>query len=621
LSDYSVPAKEDFWSKFPKRDIPEKVETPVNTKVLGLFLEKNESNLTVHQRRRGKRLIEDLEEGASSFQKSNLPPTTVNNTPSAIEYGQLITDKIYSWLIDGYLCGPFNCPPFPGFRCNPLMAVVRGGKVRPVINMSAPHGFSFNDNLEWEKLEKVRMATAKEFSYKVKECGKGAVMTKFDLKDAYKILPAKKSDWRLQGIKWLGKYFFETQMIFGATPSVCNFDRLGNTLVELAVIDSKIPRNSVFRTLDDIPVVSASDTNHTEKFTESLKKICKRLNLKLAEVCPNKEKAFECSTDGIVLGIGFDTEKMEWFLPKEKADKFIKGVLDVIYSDSCDLKQIQKVMGYVNCLTQMNKFLKPYQYGGNRMLAQFGGNENVLLELPNNVKDDLLVCARFADAARAGVPIASRPGMMPLKCVEIYSDAAGAAFTMVNGARVSTCKKDDRGVACLALSDQNSLFWWDKLTWPMEFIESKRDKRGFYYGSKTTTLEAIGLLMPLLSIGELLKNSTIVFRTDNLPLVYGWQNGGIKFDETASIMVRAVYLVSEFLGATVHVLHIPRNSNYWAELVDSWTRETTTRKKDVENFGKWKGKNTSHVLTDWLLDPKEDWSLPRKLLDYVKDNV
>jgi len=184
LLDYSKPANEDFWSNFPKRDIPDRVETPVNTKVLELLLEKSESNFTVHQIRRGKQLIKDLEEGASSFQKSNLPPTTVSNTPSAIEYGQLITDKIYSWLIDGYLCGPFNCPPFPGFRCNPLMAVVRGGKVRPVINMSAPHGFSFNDNLAWEKLEKVKMATAREFIYKVKECGKSAVMTKFDLKDA-----------------------------------------------------------------------------------------------------------------------------------------------------------------------------------------------------------------------------------------------------------------------------------------------------------------------------------------------------------------------------------------------------------------------------------------------------
>ncbi len=58
-------------------------------------------------------------------------------------------------------------------------------------------------------LEKVRMATAQDFGYAVRRCGKNAMMSKFDKKDAYKLIPAMKKDWNKQGFSWLGKYFLE----------------------------------------------------------------------------------------------------------------------------------------------------------------------------------------------------------------------------------------------------------------------------------------------------------------------------------------------------------------------------------------------------------------------------
>jgi hypothetical protein len=85
------------------------------------------------------------------------------------------------------------------------------------------------------------MITTERFSYKLIEAGRGCLMSKYDLKDA-KNVPAKKSDWHLQEFSWLNRYFFETKMIIGATPSVANFDILGSTIVELAVAQTGIPR-------------------------------------------------------------------------------------------------------------------------------------------------------------------------------------------------------------------------------------------------------------------------------------------------------------------------------------------------------------------------------------------
>jgi hypothetical protein len=55
-------------------------------------------------------------------------------------------------------------------------------------------------------------------------------MSKIDKKDAYKLVPAPIEDLRLQGFSLLGKYFVETQQIFGSQKAVKNFDRLANTV-------------------------------------------------------------------------------------------------------------------------------------------------------------------------------------------------------------------------------------------------------------------------------------------------------------------------------------------------------------------------------------------------------
>ena len=51
------------------------------------------------------------------------------------------------------------------------------------MNMSGPEGYSFNENIDTVRLEKISTSSARAFAYSVEECGKGARMWKFDLKD------------------------------------------------------------------------------------------------------------------------------------------------------------------------------------------------------------------------------------------------------------------------------------------------------------------------------------------------------------------------------------------------------------------------------------------------------
>ena len=326
----------------------------------------------------------------------------------------------------GFVTGPFETPPVPGFRANPLGVVVRNGKVRPILNMSGPKGASFNDNVEGEKLERLHMGTAKEFSFLLRDAGTGAKFSKFDIKDAYKLVPAQTADFRLQGFKWLGRYFVETRLSFGGKPSPVNFDGLGKTKDLLVCLDTNTPRYRVPRALDDSPCVESAGSGIEEKLTEGMKILCPELNIPLAPNCPKAEKAFELVQRGTVLGIGFDSPHMTWFLSKEKADRIVRRCLDTCRASYMGLKQVQQLMGSVNDLAQMCPLLKPHKRSGNEFLARFGGNTEILQKVPTVLKRDLEVIAKVAESAKMGLPIAEKVGQPGLAAIIFYTDAAGA---------------------------------------------------------------------------------------------------------------------------------------------------------------------------------------------------
>jgi hypothetical protein len=620
LNSYQGDAPDSFWRAFPYQPVPGQVTAKVDAEKLNTLMKSLGKGFTVHQRKRGEKLVTDIREGADAYQVRPLPAMQVPNAASAEQHGEMLTDKLATWVETGIARGPFRTPPLVGFRANSLLAVEKNGNVRPVIHMTNPKGYSFNDNLQLTRIEKVHMCTARDFGYKLKEAGAGTVMSKYDLKDAFKLIPAKPSDWRLQGFCWLGRYFFETNMIFGATPSVSNFDRLGNMLVELAVARSRIPRHYVLRTLDDIPVLGPVGTAHTVKFGMALRGICNEVNVQLAASCPDKVKAFEHVQKGTVLGICFDSRSLEWSLNKEKADKFLCRVIDTLHMDYIGLKQLQKVMGVLNDLSLMCSFMKPYKASGYRLLHELGTDEEVMVPLTDGFKNDLGKFARMIQDARQGLPIAARPSLPPLMAKEFFSDAAGSHFAMAKGRRVNLNEPQDRGVACVEIK-AGRVTWWCSLTWPEYFLNEAMDSKGAHYGSKTTTLETMGILLPFLTIPEEMCGRNVVFTVDNVAVVFGWENRGVKFDESASILMRAIHLIAGYLGCEVHVHHSLRRSSKWEELVDSLSRKSTTTFKERSMVRDARRSIVRSRVSAWLENPVEDWNLPYVLLGEVKKKM
>jgi len=344
LDCYDNGASDEFWSVFPK-NYNSKLQKTVKIKLLKKLIQKCWFSWTFSERRTAKKTLLRLQ-GKDPIQlKKKLSSVKVKNAPSAIVKGPFITDAVASWIKKGYVVGPFEKPPFEHFRANPLMAAVQKTKVRPILNVSSPKGNSLNEAIDEFSLQKINMSSPRLFAEELLKAGKGAIFSKSDIVDAYKLIPNAVEQYKLFGFRWLGRYFYDKTKVFGSKEAPASFDSLPETIVNIVCTLHKIPKSNVQRQLDDVPMVASRESNLTETFTSAYKDICKSLNIPLAPDCEKHEKAFGPSTYGTVLGVQFDSETMEWSLSKEK-EQSIQQLIDFfLRSKTCNLKQIQKLHG------------------------------------------------------------------------------------------------------------------------------------------------------------------------------------------------------------------------------------------------------------------------------------
>ncbi len=187
------------------------------------------------------------------------------------------------------------------------------------------------------------MSPARQFGYSVVDCGIGARLYKWDLVDAYKNIPVPIYQIKFQGFRWLGKYYAETQKVFGDKSSVAAFDRLGKTCVDFACLLSNTPEWLIHRTLDDPPLVVPASSDIGKKFATAYEYVCNSVNARLAPPCPKNEKAFCGQTKGTVLGIVFDSEKLSWSLSNEKATRVLLRIQGPLLGDSLSLLSVKCV--------------------------------------------------------------------------------------------------------------------------------------------------------------------------------------------------------------------------------------------------------------------------------------
>ena len=80
------------------------------------------------------------------------------------------------------------------------------------------------------------------------------------------------------------------------------------------------------------------------------------------------------------------------------------------------------------------------------------------------------------------------------------------------------------------------------------------------------------MLLPFLAFPKKVRGRNIVFRIDNMAVLFGWYNGYVKNDKSASEILKSVYYLSGLSGTTVNVEHVDRVSNDMAKRADELSR-------------------------------------------------
>jgi hypothetical protein len=146
-------------------------------------------------------------------------------------------------------------------------------------------------------------------------------------------------------------------------------------MVNIVCTLGKIPKASVHRQLDDVPIVSPRGSKLMERFTGLYVEISKKLNVPLAPNCEKHEKAFGPTTFGTVLGVNFDSVTMAWSLPAEKEAGIQKVIDEFLAKKSCTLLEIQKLHGKLSDFALSCSFMLGFRHHLIELLGKFSSRK------------------------------------------------------------------------------------------------------------------------------------------------------------------------------------------------------------------------------------------------------
>ena len=183
-------------------------------------------------------------------------------------------------------------------------------------------------------------------------------------------------------------------------------------------------------------------------------------------------------------------------------------------------------------------------------------------------------------------------------------------------------KNTGRGIACLGGTELKDMWVWSRLEWPEYFISGMLDDRRKAFGSKSTMLESIGILIPFIAFPEELKGRNVLFKIDNIAVYYGWYSGTVKEDKYATEILKCAQYMSGYLGSTIHVEHQPRKSDEMSNLADELSRrKTSNHAESREALENAVFRETEGYLVKWLENPKIEGKLCVHLLEELRGKV
>ena len=303
----------------------------VNTLSLELFLREHPDKGLVRY------VLTGLRTGFDIGFNGVLQPIFRNNNKSARDNPEGVTQAIQKEIARGHTAGPFPQPPFPTCHVSPLGATPKpDGTCRLVLDLSQPSGCSVNDFISKEEFPTsythFDIATQMVVSY-----GRGCLLTKIDIKHAYRLLPVRTEDWPLLVFCWQGQYYVDLVLPFGGRSSASIFTSFADLVCWILTNKIKI---MVIHYSDDFLMFSEPFIYQALRELGQFRDTFQRLNIPIAE-----DKIAGPAPQVPYLGIDIDTENFTISIPHDKITETMSKMYIWCTRRTCTQVQLQSLVG------------------------------------------------------------------------------------------------------------------------------------------------------------------------------------------------------------------------------------------------------------------------------------
>lgn len=209
-----------------------------------------ERELLGYDKTKFKILINGFRQGFKLGTVGEISNKLPKNHKSALENPTQVDAKLAIESLRGRIAGPFQSPPFVNMVFSPLGLVPKGdtGKFRLIHDLSYPKGHSVNSLIPLEN-STVQYEGLDQVIKLVKRFGKGAMMAKTDIEDAFRIICLHPSEYHLLGFSWNNLFYYDKCLPMGASSSCQIFKSFSCGLQW--IMENKYQASGMSHILDD----------------------------------------------------------------------------------------------------------------------------------------------------------------------------------------------------------------------------------------------------------------------------------------------------------------------------------------------------------------------------------
>ena len=409
------------------------------------------------------------------------------------------------------MSGPFPTPPWYNLHCSPLGSrPKKDGSRRLILDLSQPMGASINEGISKDdfNVQYTHFDSATDLVFKK---GKNCLMSKLDIKHAFRILPVLPCQWILLGICWLGQFFVDTRLPFGLRSSPGIFNRFADAVCW--IIQNVYKICNIIHYSDDFFLVSPPEKRLATAEVEIVKSTFQHLGIPLAE-----DKMVGPSTIITYLGIQIDSNQFLISIPQEKYQELMTSLPFWRDRSKCTKQELLSLIGKLSFVC---KVVRPGRIFLRRLISLSTTVDKLHhhLCLTKETRADIKWWIDF-------LPHWNRKSIIPetfyltSSDIKLFTDASSLGFGAIYN---------------------NS---WIQGRWGPQFDNLSIDYT-----------ELFAIVAAVLTWGAQWQGKRIIFFTDNQPITQIWNSGTTPSAPIMSL-IRKMYLIAARLEFSISLKHV-----------------------------------------------------------------